>query len=86
MAGWGILPKTIRQLIMKRSRIKQLMKRERNPAKKAQYNIQQLAFKLTANSMYGCLGFTTSRFYAKHLAALITGYGRRILEDTVKTV
>jgi DNA polymerase alpha subunit A len=45
--------------------------------------VRQKAIKILANSMYGCLGFSGSRFYAKALAALVTSQGREILQKTV---
>lgn len=62
------------------------MKKEKDPYKKETYNIKQTAFKLVANSMYGCLGFGSSRFYAMPIAALITKQGRKILDDTKNIV
>jgi len=75
----GILPVEIRKLVQSRRQVKALMK-ERGITKEQymQYDIRQKALKLTANSMYGCLGFTYSRFFAKPLAALITAKGREV--------
>ena len=89
----GVLPTEIRVLVERRRKVgvcvcvaaphpppmqvKQLMKSAQPPLLQ-QYDTRQKALKLTANSMYGCLGFTNSRFYAKPLAALVTGKGREV--------
>ncbi|XP_026485188.2 DNA polymerase alpha catalytic subunit [Vanessa tameamea] len=84
---FGILPTQIRKLVESRREVKKLMKSpDLPPEQYMQYNIRQMGLKLTANSMYGCLGFTHSRFYAKPLAALVTMKGREILMDTKEIV
>ncbi|PWY84647.1 DNA polymerase alpha, catalytic subunit [Aspergillus sclerotioniger CBS 115572] len=79
----GILPKLIATLVGRRREVKKLMKDKRaTPEQLALWDTKQLAFKLTANSMYGCLGYTQSRFYARPLAMLTTFKGREILRST----
>ena len=79
----GILPKLIATLVSRRREVKKLMKDKRaTPEQLATWDIKQLALKLTANSMYGCLGYTQSRFYARPLAMLTTFKGREILRST----
>lgn len=80
------LPRVIGALVERRRRVKDMIKGERDSVKKEQLNIRQQALKLLANSMYGCLGFSNSRFYAKSLAELITSQGREILQSTVELV
>lgn len=79
----GVLPRLLQQLVNRRKEVKSLMKDPKlTPVEKAQLDIKQLALKVTANSMYGCLGYVNSRFYAKPLAMLVTNKGREILMDT----
>ena len=39
----------------------------------------QLAFKVTANSLYGSIGASTSQIYRKEIAASTTAVGRNML-------
>ncbi|KAL2264030.1 hypothetical protein VTK26DRAFT_3334 [Humicola hyalothermophila] len=79
----GILPDLLKKLVDRRKAVKRLMKdKNATPEQLATWDIRQLALKLTANSMYGCLGYTKSRFYARPLAVLTTSKGREILRST----
>lgn len=82
----GVLPQVLRRLVESRRNVKTAIKSERDPRRRQMLEIRQLAIKLTANSMYGCLGFQNGRFYAKPLAALITAKGREALQTTINVV
>nr|XP_050870049.1 DNA polymerase alpha catalytic subunit-like isoform X2 [Vespula vulgaris] len=79
----GVIPKEIQRLTEYRKQVKKLITLpDISPSQKMQYNAKQIALKLMANSIYGCLGAPHCRFYAKGLAALITSKGREILLNT----
>ena len=80
------LPTVIKGLIDSRRQVKQFIATEKDPLVLKQRKIREQALKLTANSMYGCLGFAHSRFFCRPLAELITLQGRTILQKTVDLV
>jgi DNA polymerase alpha subunit A len=67
------------KFLKKRKAVKNAMKSCSNITRH-QLDLKQQALKLIANSIYGCLGFSHSRFYAKPLASLITQKGRELLQ------
>jgi len=77
----AVLPSVIESLVVARKRARKDMAAASDAAKRAQLDVEQKALKITANSMYGCLGFSSSRFFAKNLAAAVTGEGRLLLQQ-----
>merc|ERR1712146_130142 len=59
---------------------KKLMGKEKDVFMKSIYDGQQLAYKVTANSLYGQIGSSVSPIYFKQIAASTTSTGREMLE------
>ena len=76
----GILPLILIELLDKRSATKKLMENADSIFLKNIYDGLQLAYKVTANSLYGQVGAPTSSIYMKELAASTTATGRKMLE------
>jgi len=75
----GILPEILKELLDNRAAIKKEMKKEKDPFKKMILNGLQLAYKITANSLYGITGAPTSAIYKIDIAGSTTGTGREML-------
>ena len=81
-----LLPKIVGSLIKRRKDTKKKMKQAADKSEKEALNIRQLALKLIANSIYGCLGFGSSRFYSRDIASMVTYYGRMLLKSSAQRV
>jgi DNA polymerase elongation subunit (family B) len=73
------LPKILQKLLSQRKATRKQAEKETDEFRKALLDAQQLAYKLTANSLYGQLGSNTSKIRRKCLAASTTGHGRQQL-------
>lgn len=75
--GKGALPQIVQKLLAARKAKRKEAEKETDPFKKALLDAEQLAYKLTANSLYGQLGSGTFKIRLQHLAASVTAYGRK---------
>lgn len=73
------LPKILQKLLGQRKATRKLAEKETDDFRKSLLDAQQLAYKLTANSLYGQLGSNTSKIRRKCIAASTTGHGRQQL-------
>jgi DNA polymerase elongation subunit (family B) len=71
------LPQITTWLLNARSAKKKEMKAEKDPERYALLDSEQLAYKLTGNSLYGQLGSGTFKIRLQALAASVTAYGRK---------
>jgi DNA polymerase elongation subunit (family B) len=73
----GTLPDILQKLLAARKAKRKQAEKESDPFVKALLDAEQLAYKLTANSLYGQLGSATFKIRLQHLAASTTAYGRK---------
>ena len=76
----GVMPMILDKLLKQRKSVKKLMKNAEDPFMKSIYDGLQLAYKITANSLYGQIGSSFSPIYFKQIAASTTSTGREMLE------
>jgi DNA polymerase elongation subunit (family B) len=72
----GLIPRILMGLLKSRKSTKKLMDAESDPFKKSVLDGLQLAYKVTANSIYGQIGAKTSKIYKPQIAASTTAGGR----------
>jgi hypothetical protein len=75
----GIIPRTLMKLLAKRKATRKMMITETDPFKLAVLEGLQLAYKVTANSLYGSIGAAVNPIYFKDIAACTTAGGRQHL-------
>lgn len=75
----GLLPTMLEKLWKERKRIKKLMKTA-SPDMYKVYDGQQLAIKVSMNSIYGFTGATFGRLSEKRIASAVTAEGRKSIE------
>tara|TARA_Y100000590_G_scaffold440652_1_gene566317 strand:+ start:2753 stop:6475 length:3723 start_codon:yes stop_codon:yes gene_type:complete len=77
----GIIPTILQTLLDQRKATRKKIKDTDNEDKKKVLDGLQLAYKVTANSVYGQMGAKTSSIFFKKIAACTTAIGRERIDD-----
>ena len=77
----GIVPTILKTLLDQRKLTRAKIKQTDNQDKKKVLDGLQLAYKVTANSVYGQMGAKTSPIFFKKIAACTTSIGRERIYD-----
>ena len=80
----GLIGCILMGLLASRKATKKRMDEDPDPFKKALYDGLQLAYKVTANSVYGQIGARTSKIYKPQIAASTTAGGRARIQHAAK--
>lgn len=78
----GFIPTLIEDIITRRTRIKEIIK-EQKDEKFEFMDARQNTLKLLANSFYGYLGFFNARWYSVECAKSVTALGRHYIHDVI---
>ena len=77
----GIIPTILQTLLDQRKATRKRIRETDNEDKKKVLDGLQLAYKITANSVYGQMGAKTSSIFFKKIAACTTAIGRERIDD-----
>ena len=75
----GIMPSILEELLQARATTRKAAKAEKDPFMQNVLDKRQLGYKVTANSLYGQCGATTSTFHERDVAASTTATGRLMI-------
>jgi DNA polymerase elongation subunit (family B) len=82
----AIMPSILQELLKARKDTRKLIPQQTDEFMKNVLDKRQLAYKVTANSLYGQLGAKTSTFYEPDIAASTTATGRKLLTYAKRVV
>ncbi len=85
---YGFIPQITEWIFFERKKYKKLMlqKQKEKDEKSKEYDIKQQAYKELTVSIYGFLGFSSSRFFDVELAEAITLSGQKIVKKAIKLI
>ncbi|CAC19180.1 DNA polymerase, partial [Trichoplusia ni ascovirus 2a] len=80
----GLLPDLVEYFLDARRKVRAEMKNVSDPLARDILDKSQLAYKITANSIYGATGASNGKLPCKNVAKAITALGRKVIKESIQ--